>query len=410
MSNNIELRANTWYAVLIIPKDVRETLGKFKFFKTLKTTSKKEACRLALPLVALWKAQIEEARGNTGAVHNEALRWKGYLASAQGVVLDVLEEQLLDKAKELEVKHDLEHAEDFYQVATGKRTPLDTHYENWVAQISLVPKTKDQTVKDVETFLKQFKSIEKVTKLEVKRWIDGLQADGNSVGTANRMLISARNYWGYLRRIEAVSINDEPLSLKGLLPPAKKLSKKGYIPFEPASIVNLWRAALSSNDQSLADLIYIGAYTGARIEEICSLKLVNINIDSFKIVNSKTKAGVREIPIHSDLKETFKRLREESTDGYLLSGLTFNKYGDRSNNVGKRFGKLKTSLGYTGTHVFHSIRKTFVTLLENAGITEGVTADIVGHEKKTMTYGLYSGGNSLAIKKAAIEKVQYQFN
>ncbi len=58
MSNNIELRENTWYAVLVIPKDVRETLGKFKFFKTLKTTSKREACLLAAPLVALPKSAV----------------------------------------------------------------------------------------------------------------------------------------------------------------------------------------------------------------------------------------------------------------------------------------------------------------------------------------------------------------
>jgi len=58
-----------------------------------------------------------------------------------------------------------------------------------------------------------------------------------------------------------------------------------------------------------------------------------------------------------------------SQDGYLLSGLTFNKYGDRSNAIGKRFGRLKQSLGFSEKKVFHSIRKTVVTLLEDAGVT-----------------------------------------
>ena len=56
-----------------------------------------------------------------------------------------------------------------------------------------------------------------------------------------------------------------------------------------------------------------------------------------------------------------------SQDGYLLSGLTFNKYGDRSNAIGKRFGRLKQSLGFSEKKVFHSIRKTVVTLLEDGG-------------------------------------------
>jgi len=46
-------------------------------------------------------------------------------------------------------------------------------------------------------------------------------------------------------------------------------------------------------------------------------------------------------------------------------------------------------------HVFHSIRKTAATVFEQAVVPEGVTADIIGHEKQAMTYGLYSGGTSV---------------
>ena len=59
-------------------------------------------------------------------------------------------------------------------------------------------------------------------------------------------------------------------------------------------------------------------------------------------------------------------------------------------------------------HVFHSIRKTVITILENAGVSEGITADIVGHEKKTMTYGLYSDGASDKKKLEAIKKLTYK--
>jgi integrase len=59
-------------------------------------------------------------------------------------------------------------------------------------------------------------------------------------------------------------------------------------------------------------------------------------------------------------------------------------------------------------HVFHSIRRTVATLLENAGVSlEGVAADIIAHENTTMTYGLYSGGATLQAKRKAIEKLCY---
>ena len=101
------------------------------------------------------------------------------------------------------------------------------------------------------------------------------------------------------------------------------------------------------------------------------------------------------------------RLIEGGKDGHVLSGLTVNKYGDRSNGIGKRFGKLKSAMGLGSQDVFHSLRKTVVTILENAGVPDNVVADIVGHEKTTMTYGLYSGGVSLAVKRDALDKLTY---
>jgi len=64
-------------------------------------------------------------------------------------------------------------------------------------------------------------------------------------------------------------------------------------------------------------------------------------------------------------------------------------------------------MGFGSQHVFHSLRKAVVTILENAGVSENVVADIVGHEKTTMTYGLYSGGVSLAVKREALAKLVY---
>jgi integrase len=99
----------------------------------------------------------------------------------------------------------------------------------------------------------------------------------------------------------------------------------------------------------------------------------------------------------------------QSKDAYLIENLTLSKYQDRSNAIGKRFGRLKKSLGFSKRHVFHSIRKTFTTQLENAGVHENISADIVGHEKPRITYGLYSGGTNLEVKREAINKVHYSF-
>ena len=72
----------------------------------------------------------------------------------------------------------------------------------------------------------------------------------------------------------------------------------------------------------LAELILLGMYTGCRINELCSLKLEDVGPDYFQIQTGKTEASTRRLPIHSDIKQLVERLVQNSTDGYLLSGLS----------------------------------------------------------------------------------------
>lgn len=46
--------------------------------------------------------------------------------------------------------------------------------------------------------------------------------------------------------------------------------------------------------------------------------------------------------------------------------------------------------------------------LEQAGVNENTTADIVGHDKPRITYGLYSSGASTSQKAEALAKVAYK--
>jgi integrase len=44
-------------------------------------------------------------------------------------------------------------------------------------------------------------------------------------------------------------------------------------------------------------------YTGARREELCSLRVEHVKEDRFEIVDAKTKAGVRTVPIHRQIQK-----------------------------------------------------------------------------------------------------------
>lgn len=95
----------------------------------------------------------------------------------------------------------------------------------------------------------------------------------------------------------------------------------------------------------------------------------------------RSQRGLLGRSIHHKLAGTIARLVRDGADGNAFAGLRSNKYGNRAGAVDKRFGRMKTALGYGEQYVFHSIRKTVDTLMENAGITDGIAADILGHEK-----------------------------
>lgn len=404
---HLEKRRNLWYAVLTIPEDVRPTLGQLRFRKSTGESDPRKAQIIANQYVAGWKVRIEQARGASPQRLSEALEWREQIEGAAN--REVLQDLLLDKAETLERTKGFAYAKNFYDVAAGVKTPSNIAFNEWKAQLHLAPKTVERMTKDVEMLIHKFECLEDIQKRSVKQWVDELASQGSTLSSNRRVLGSCKSYWKYLQSKDHVEAELQPF--QGVLAISKtlKTSKASWVPFTALEVVALWKEAMAKGDQQLADLIYIAAYTGARIEELCSLKISDVTEGALRITESKTEAGKREVPIHSALEGAIARLKEGSSDGYLISGLSINKYGDRSNAIGKRFGRIKKSLGYSELHVFHSIRKTLVTLLENARVGEGVAADIVGHEKQTITFGLYSGGNSLAVKKEAIERVSYPF-
>lgn len=414
--SHIELCRNLYYATLKVPEHLRKKAGRTKFKQTLGTGDKRKAQELAKPVVALWKAQLRQLDGEADAVQTEALRWREALAETRkdwGPAMAVeLEGLITSKAQDIEGAEGEDAAKEFVSVALGYATPSRLHFDAWAASIvGLAQKTQDQYKVDVELLVGRFSTLEAMSPSALQHWTEELTTrsrESVSPSSLKRLVSSWRSYWIYLKRKRLVPAEVQPFALIEL--PKKSTAgtgRGGWVPFKPADVPRLARAAMDKEDTQLADLIALGAYTGARIEELCSLKWSNIGEESLHIAEAKTQAGVREVPIHPALKPLLEALKAEAVDEYVLGGLTFNKYADRSNAIGKRFGRLKAGMGFGQKQVFHSLRKTLVTLLENAGVSENLAADIVGHEKPRITYGLYSGGATLPTKTEALGKAAY---
>jgi len=183
--------------------------------------------------------------------------------------------------------------------------------------------------------------------------------------------------------------------------------------FTKEDVEKLHALALEKKDQPLAHLIAVGAYTGARLEEIGRIHRDNIIFKdgvpiSFHIEQAKTTAGEREVPIHHKIAGLVSSLLEGSKDGFLFEG-GHNKYGNRLDPLSKRFGRLKTAAGFDKQFVFHSIRKTTITLMHQAGADIAVMPAVVGHETGLFSLDRYSAGPSMPQKRQVIELLSFDF-
>ncbi|VVO59269.1 site-specific integrase [Pseudomonas fluorescens] len=246
----------------------------------------------------------------------------------------------------------------------------------------------------------------------VSEWLDSLKVASK---TKQQYLNAGNTFWKWAMKHDVRWRED----FRGAVTPFEnhdlpQLRGRGKVDaqrlaFEISDLSALHAGAHEKKLNTLADLILLGTYTGARIEELCQLRTEHVitpdGVQSFNIADSKTAAGIRVVPVHPALKPLVRRLMDDSKDGYLVPSDSKNKYGKRSDLLSKAFGRLKKSLGFGPLHVFHSIRKTAITQLVRADVTGTLIAELVGHETGTVTYDVYSQGASAAQKLAAISKL-----
>ena len=404
MPKYLQKRRRQWYAILEIPKTLRQQFGRPRFVQSLETESLSVAEKKVLPVIVGWRRQIDIAKGVDVGTDDELIaavmrvRQDTQRAKVDGRELAELQmaQEEVAMMEALGPNNDYSGDDALFNavnIAHGKTYLLREHIEEFLASRDVAPKTTDMQRRDLNLFANKFQYAHDATRLRVIDWVNvTLGAEQNlSLGTRSRMMSAARVYWDYLEQNKGLTI---PSPLHKVLPPKPKKKTKAMIEAQRKAFrVSDYHKLLSGCvDDTLKDLITLAAYTGCRIEELCILKLENVSDDKVEIVNAKSEAGWRTIPIHQHIAQTVARLVTTSTDGYLLSGLTFNKYGNRSNAIGKSFGRLKRQVGYGESYVFHSFRKGFATQLENANIPVNVSARLMGHEVHGQTFGNYSDG------------------
>ena len=283
----LERRRRRWYALHDIPVDVQPAIGRKRFVQSLETEDRKEAERRSAILGVRWKSEIEQARSqSTDHLERDAMFWRKALKDASEPQREIIGELIADEAKakveraagkagitdyrdpRYEELPEYAEAERFAAIATGRLVRLDEHLEEYLATLKNEAKTVDMKRSTIKNFSIEFAYIPDVHRKDVQRWINGQAKGGKKPATIQRAMSEMRGYWSYLQSIEVVPEDLLPFA-KPSIPKGNKQAKGDERqPFKPEDVVKLHEEALSRKDQPLADLIELGMWTGARIEEL----------------------------------------------------------------------------------------------------------------------------------------------
>jgi len=238
-----------------------------------------------------------------------------------------------------------------------------------------------------------------------------LKPSASAYNTKRRKLNSLHNFWQWMGEHRYVSRGFNPWSgfrLSKSERSASTADKRGYTDKE---LVELFHER--PDYPHLAEIMVLGLFTGARLDEICSLRVEDVTPRRgayvVRIAKSKTEAGKRSLVVcHRIAVDVLKGMLKAHKAGSLFPELRGGGYDGRlSWAASKAFGRFRDKRGLSRETDFHSFRRTVITILEDKAVHAGHVASFVGHEGGTLARDVYSDGPTFKTLREVAAKIKF---
>jgi integrase len=265
--------------------------------------------------------------------------------------------------------------------------------DGWAAERRPVAKTQyewSRVVRQLEAYLGH-SDPHRLTGENLVEWKNSMIEAGlrpKTIQDAKLAPLRAILQWGVQNKL--ISIN--PADGISLNVKSKQGEKKRSFTDEEAKLI--LRAALAEDDPVRRWVPWVGAYTGARVSEICQLRSEDVvmidNIWCMKLApeagSLKTSGSERIIPIHPALIENgFLKFATKTKSGPLFAALSPDKFGKRGGNGTKVIGRFVRQLGLKDPRLSpsHSWRHRIKTSGRKYGLAQDILNAITGHAAKS---------------------------
>lgn len=294
---------------------------------------------------------------------------------------------------------------------------LDELLETWLATSDFLKTTKFQRRKAYEGF-RQFVGrnipASSVTGALAASYVDERLMTGSEAPSTKRHTLSGLAvFWEWLQQRQHVPRGHNPwrgfrVSSKrqDSHPPKKR-------PYTDEELLLLFSGEPCY--RGIRDVMALGLLTGARIDEICSLRIAETRwvegIALVRISRSKTEAGCRTLAVSHPVALGVLRRRwydNAPPSALLFSELQGGGYDNKlSWGLGQAFRRHRDLRGLSRETDFHSLRRTFITRLENLGVDQVRIARYVGHQIPTLAFKVYSGGSTDNTQRETARAIGY---
>lgn len=296
---------------------------------------------------------------------------------------------------------------DIYEKINGKSLPTSTlrdFFKRWLAtkkvEVSDLTTSKyEGTVRDFLDFIgpRADQDISSITTADISSFRDNAAKKSTAV-TANGKLKIIRVAFKAAWREGLIA--DDPAAKTVIIKRREEMIER-----RPFTLTELKRI-LEVADQEWRGMILVGLYTGQRLRDVANLTSHNVDLIRNELRLSAHKTGRRQIiPLAKPLKEwiellpssddpkapLFPRAFETLKRCINISTLSNQFYellvasGLAKPRTKKSTGKGRSAKRNVNEISFHCLRHTATSLFKNAGVSEAVAMDIIGHESKMIS-------------------------
>ena len=270
-------------------------------------------------------------------------------------------------------------------------------------------KSYDLTVQDFIRFYKGKSFVSGIVVADMTRFREYLGEKGNTARTIDKKLSTLKTIFNFAID-QGYYVGKNPAQIKSLLTKKQKATG-GFLIFEEDEIKALfdcdWFREQREKDPDYYWSCLLVLLTGARHEEITLLKKGQFKQSDkgtyfIQIRESKTKAGIREVPIPSQLMEMgladFINNKEPHIQVFRYK---------EGNALGKKFARHIKDVAKIdrGRLVLHSLRKFLNDLMMKNGVSLEARCQFIGHEIENVnvvTYANKFNVDELAEKTSAV--------